>query len=374
MTSGLSDIPSERIGSQLKFARNTLRLTLSDVSTKLGLPISTISDMEHGKRRVTSSELFKLSRLYGRQLDFFLSAGRSSDSFGMLMRSLDKDSVSPKTIIEFQELCHSYSFLRDLLKAPSMPAPPDYSKRQPNWIEAEEIAEAERSSLGLNGQPIKDICDLLEAKRGIKVFHLPENPERFFGAFASDDSCGACFLINSKNPFRRRAFTVAHEYGHCIAHRDRLALIDYQESFDEKDQDERFANAFAAAFLMPRGTVIEVLSQVKSSEQVPMASAVIHLANYFGVSFETAGWRLVSLRKLPVEKWRTILSQHIPSTPLARFLGYGLDEAQPETLPRQYKFLCYQAFEQKLISFERLAELLRRNFYELQSELEAAEE
>lgn len=371
--SALSEISPQVVGRQLRLARNSLDLTLNNVSRQLGLVISAVSDIELGKRRVSGIELVKFSRLYGRPLDFFLRTSSSGNSFSALMRSLDETSVSKETIIRFQDLCHNYRFLRDLLKVPTMPSPPDYSPSQPNWTHAEEIAEAERVSLGLNGQPIRDISDLLETKRGVKIFHLPENPDKFFGAYVNDDACGACFLINAKNPLRRRTFTIAHEYAHCIAHKDRLAHIDYRQTFEDRNQHERFANAFAAAFLMPRGAVVQFLNQLSSSQRGPVALTLIQLANYFGVSLEAAGWRLVSLRKLAVDKWKQILGQRIPSTPLAKFLGYDKEDAEPEMLPRHYRFLCYEAYAEKLISFERLAELLHRNFHELKSEFGAAE-
>lgn len=365
----LTELSPKIIGNQLKSARTSLNLTLNDVSKQSKFPISTISDMERGKRQVSSTELFKFSKLYSRPLDFFLRTSSSGNSFNVLMRGLDENCVSRQTTIKFQDLCNNYSFLKDLLKSPDMPSPPDYSKNKPSWTEAEEIAEAERSSLGLNGQPIKDICDLLESKRGIKIFHLPENTERFFGAFTNDEACGACFLINSNNPLRRRTFTIAHEYGHYLAHRDQLAHIDYRETFGDRNQNERFANAFAAAFLMPRGSVAEVLNQLRSSEKSPIAVTMIQLANYFGVSFEATGWRLVALRKLETGKWKDILNQRIPSTPIAKFFGYDKENTEPEMLPRQFKFLCYQAYNQQLISFERLAKLLDRNYYELRQEI-----
>jgi len=363
-------ISPEVIGNQLRLARNSLDLTLNDVSHQINLPISTISDMERGKRQVTSIELFKFSRLYNRSVDFFIRNLHSGDSFNVLLRAVDERALSKESIIKFQSLCSDYIFLRDLLKMPDTVSPPDYSKKQPSLTDAEEIAEGERSALGLNGQPIKDICDLLDSKRGIKIFHLPENPDKFSGAFANDEACGACFLINLNHPTRRRTFTIAHEYAHCIAHRDKLAHIDYSEPFEDNSQNERFADAFAAAFLMPRGTVVEVLNQLKSDRKDPIALLIIQLAIYFGVSFEAAGWRLVSLRRLNKEKWHNILEQRIPSTPIARFLGYDIQgDYTPEMLPRRYKYLCYQSYNKRLISFERLAELLHRNFYELQDEL-----
>ena len=374
MTSiAVTDIPLKLIGDQLRFARNSINLTLQDVSNQLGLAVSTLSDMERGKRQVNSLELFKLSKLYCRPIDFFIR-GQISSSFSLLLRAVDETSISKESIVKFQSLCTNYSLLKNLMKSPDTSSPPDYSKPNLGLANAEEIAEVERSSLGLNGQPIKDVSDLLESKRGIMIFHLPENPNGFSGAFATNNDCGACFLINSTHPLRRRTFTIAHEYAHCIAHKDELAHIDFQPAFENKKQNERFADAFAAAFLMPRGAVLEVLSQFQSSKHNIMPMIIIQLANYFGVSFEAAGWRLVGLRKLSRDYWYDILDQHIPLTPIVKFFGYDKGESiEPEMLPRQYKYLCYQAYEQKVISFERLAELLNRNYHELRQEIGTSE-
>lgn len=365
---------SEMLGNRLRLARNSLDMTLNDISRQIGLPISTISDMERGKRQVSSIELFKLSKLYNRPVDFFFKTIQSSNSFNLLLRAVDESALSKESIMRFQDLCNNYSFLNNLLKTPDTPSPPDYSRRRPSLAEVEEIAERERSALGLNGQPIKDICDLLESKRGIKIFNFPEKTDRFFGAFTCDEACGACFLINSNNPARRRVFTIAHEYAHCIAHKGKLAYIDYNQPFVDTNPAERFADAFAAAFLMPKGSFIEVLNQLKSSKQDILALQIVQLAIYFGVSFEAAGWRLVGLQKLRKDKWYSILDQHIPSTPLAKFLGYDIqDSSKPDMLPNRYKYLCYQAYDKELISFERLAELLNKNFYELKNELGSQE-
>lgn len=366
----LTEISPQLIGTQLRIARNSINLTLQDVCNKLNFAVSTLSDIERGKRQVSSVELFKFSKLYGRPIEFFLKE-QSINSFALLLRAADETSISKKSIMKFQDLCNNFVFLKNLMKVPNVSSPPDYSRQEPNLSDAEEIAEIERSSLGLNGQPIKDVSDLLESKRGIMIFHLPEHSDTFSGAFAADSDCGACFLINANHPHRRRAFTIAHEYGHCIAHRNELAHIDFVSEFTNNKQNEKFADAFAAAFLMPRRTISEMMSQLKSSKEDSLPAIIIQLAIYFGVSFEAVGWRLVNLRKLTRESWYSILEQHIPSTPLAKFFGYEIRENEaPEILPNKYKYLCYQAFEQKKISFERLAELLNRNYYELRQEIE----
>jgi len=360
------------VGQALKHARAAMGFTLKQVSKSMGIAISTISEIESGKRRISAVELYRFAKLYQRPMSFFLEESETSASFAILMRAAGSASVSKETIINFHELCRSYRDLRKLVRAPEMPNPPDYSASRLTTLgQAEELAEAERSSLGLNGQPIKDICDLLEGKRGVKIFHLLEDAGRFSGAFTYDEQLGACFLINSHHPERRRTFTVAHEYAHCVAHRNQLAHIDTCPAFEIKNPRERFANAFAAAFLMPRHTVNEVLGQLVFPQKSALtAEVLVHLAMYFGVSFEAMGWRLVSLRRLSLSRWEELLSQQVPSSPTARLLGYCKEEEPPDTVPRQYKYLAYKAYETKLISFERLAELLRRNYYELKEEFE----
>lgn len=362
--------PPMALGHTLKHARTAIGLTLKQVSESIGLAVSTISEIESEKRRVSAIELHRFAKLYHRPITFFFEEDESSTSFALLLRAASTAPVTRETIIEFHELCRSYRDLRKLVGAPEMPSPPDYSSSNLTTLEqAEELAGAERGSLGLDGQPIRDIYDLLEAKRGIKIFHLPEDSETLSGAFACDEELGACFLINSLHPPLRRTFTVAHEYAHCITHRNQLAHIDAGTGFETRSPRERFANAFAAAFLMPRRTVNEVLSQVMSRHKTEISAEVIfHLAIYFGVSLEAAGWRLVSLRKLPLSKWEKLLSERVVSSPTAKLLGYYNEVDSPDTLPRQYKYLAYEAYRAKLISFERLAELLRRNYYELREE------
>ena len=360
------------VGQALKHARAAMDFTLKQVSKSMSIAMSTISEIESGKRRVSAVELYRFAKLYQRPISFFLEESETSASFAILMRAAGTTSVSKESIINFHELCRSYRDLRKLVRAPEMPSPPDYSASRLTTLgQAEELAEAERSSLGLNGQPIKDICDLLEGKRGVKIFHLPEDPEGCSGAFTYDEQLGVCFLINSHHPERRRTFTVAHEYAHCVAHRNQLAHIDACPTFEIKNPRERFANAFAAAFLMPRHTINEVLGQLVFPQKSMLAAEVlIHLAMYFGVSFEAIGWRLVSLRRLALSRWEELSSQQVLSSPIARLLGYCKEEGPPDTVPRQYKYLAYKAYGMKLISFEKLAELLRRNYYELKEEFE----
>lgn len=370
--SGKHTLP-EVLSEKISRARKSLGLTLQQVSSSIGFSISTLSEIENGKRRISAVELLKFAKLYEQPITFFLEQDKSTDSFSILFRASISDAppLSRQTVSRFHEYCQNYKELITQLGTPLAPSITDYSKAGlSTYEEAENLAETERGQLGLNGQPLKEIGELLESKKGVKIFYLPENPEIFSGAFVCDKELGHCFLINSLHHRLRRGFTIAHEYAHCLAHRNELAHIDIIDILDLKNPKERFANAFAAAFFMPRHSIIEMLSNLISKYNKSISfEVVISLAIYFGVSFEAAGWRLVSLRKLNRVDWDEIRSEWEEKSPIAKLLGYNNEIDTPDPLPRHYRYLANQAFTEKLISFERLAELLGRNYYELREEL-----
>lgn len=372
--SSLPDILSEKITE----ARKYFGLTLKQVSLTTGLSVSTLSDIENDKRRVSAVELYRFAQLYHKPISFFFEQERTTASFSILYRAaaLEEPPVSRQTISTFHELCRSYKELTTAVGTPSMPSITDYSGAGlTTFNDAEQLAETERSQLGLNGQPIRDIGELLESKRGVKIFNMPEDPEIFSGAFAYDEELGPCFLINSLHPKLRRTFTIAHEYAHCLAHRNELAHIDRYKLLDIASPRERFANAFAAAFLMPRHSVQEILSQLISRYEKGITfDIVIRLAVYFGISFEATGWRLVSLRRLSRGDWEEIREEWKIKYPTVILLGYQNELDVPETMPQHYRFLANKAYGKKLISFERLAELLGRNYFELREEFSKAKE
>jgi Zn-dependent peptidase ImmA (M78 family)/DNA-binding XRE family transcriptional regulator len=373
--SGKHNLP-EVLSEKISNARKSLGLTLQQVSSTIGFSVSTLSEIENGKRRVSAVELFKFAKIFDQPITFFLEQDESTDSFSILFRASISDAppLSRQTVSKFHEYCQNYKELITKLGTRLAPSITDYSKAElSTYEEAESLAETERSQLGLNGQPLKEIGELLESKKGVKIFYLPENPEVFSGAFAYDKELGPCFLINSLHPKLRRGFTTAHEYAHCLVHRNELAHIDSVDILSFKNPKERFANAFAAAFLMPRHSVSEMLSNLISKYDKSISfEVVISLAIYFGVSFEAAGWRLVSLRKINRIDWDEIRSEWEEKSPIATLLGYNNETDTPEPLPRHYRYLANQAFTEKLISFERLAELLGRNYFELREELHKA--
>lgn len=82
----------------------------------------------------------------------------------------------------------------------------------------------ERIGVGLG--KIGDILSSFELDLGIRVFFRPLKDGSISGLYAFDPAVGACVLVNSNHPRRRRAQTLAHEVGHFISDRSHADVLD----------------------------------------------------------------------------------------------------------------------------------------------------
>ena len=95
---------------------------------------------------------------------------------------------------------------------------------------------------------------------------------------------------------RRQAFTIAHEIGHHLLHKNEVsetlyrmyAIIGHQAPITI----EREANSFAAHLLMPEQIVRQLWEQEKQTDP---AAAVKKIAKRFEVSADAMRWRLHNL-------------------------------------------------------------------------------
>lgn len=116
------------------------------------------------------------------------------------------------------------------------------------------------------------------------------------GDFPTSDISGAyeratrTIFISDSEPYPRKAFTIAHEFGHIILHEHKDREIFYRlqilniDKEDEKEETE--ANWFASALLMPEKRVREYWTRKKDEGE---------LAKIFGVSYTAMHFRLKNL-------------------------------------------------------------------------------
>ena len=102
-----------------------------------------------------------------------------------------------------------------------------------------------------------------------------------------DDSIPAMIAINSKRPIQRQRYTCAHEICHFI--KDVGSYDPYSCTTGSKIYVERFAESFAAAFLMPRN---EVIRQSETYKQKLYPDDILRIAEYFGTSYQACRIRI----------------------------------------------------------------------------------
>jgi Zn-dependent peptidase ImmA (M78 family)/DNA-binding XRE family transcriptional regulator len=373
------------LGARLQAARRAIGLTQTEVGKELGMVTSTISAIEAGKRSVSGPELYRFAQIYKRPLAFFFSADPPTESpgFQYLFRQANEGVVDRPNIVKLEQLAADYQLIEELVDAEPLPLPPDYSGFGFSSTEdAETLAEMERSRLGLGDAPIKDLADLLDGQAGVRTFMLPVVNQRWSGLVVRDQRGRPCIAVNSKEDPYRRNFDLAHEYSHALVHLGRADRPDghvdaIPELTSRATAGERFVEAFAAAFLMPKRAVLDQLERaLRASGGQFTDEDLVRLAMHFGVSGQAMSLRLVALRTLARsvhdEYWKRASSFKA----LAEMLGYQVEDPPtfweaPVILPKRYRYLAFKAYEREIISVSKLAELLREDLFEVRGKLEA---
>ena len=111
------------------------------------------------------------------------------------------------------------------------------------------------------------------------------------GALVKRPGADPSILLNAEDSKNRKRFTCAHELGHFIRRTEEPEQYEYVDYRDRRsstgtDEEEKFANRFAANLLMP-----EFLVRSFHDQQLPE----FRMARKFGVSQEAMHVRLGSL-------------------------------------------------------------------------------
>lgn len=125
---------------------------------------------------------------------------------------------------------------------------------------------------------------------GYEVYQASFTDNAISGGANFQKQGGKIYLNRNDSPTRQR-FTLAHELGHCIMHREYyrngiLERIDMFRNPENHSQEEVEANAFAANLLMPEQMVREMWKRWGSTEI---------LADIFKVSLSAMSYRLYNL-------------------------------------------------------------------------------
>ena len=389
-------IDAAQIGLRLRAARERCGLSQQAVAGALNIPRTAVTNIETGNRAVSTLELAKLAELYRQNAARFIEENQTetNDLSIVLPRALQEATSGP----EFQaamdriiDLCREGASLRHMLDQDFELNLPDYAAKISTVGEAirhaEIVALEERRRLGLGNAPASNIAELISSQ-GIWVAASDDLPNAVSGLFLNHASVGFAVLVNGAHAPVRRRFSYAHEYGHALL--DRIETVRFTQRLNAGELIEKRANAFAAAFLMPANGVSELLRRLDKGQPSRQSQIVYDVANdaateseirprtgsqaitfqdvraisrHFGVSYESAVWRLKSLGYLGAAETESLMTQKDKSLRLAEILKIRIDEISPppddreQELPGQLARLSIEAYRRGEISQGRLREL-----------------
>ncbi len=203
--------------------------------------------------------------------------------------------------------------------------------------------------------PLYGLSNILE-NGGIKVRVADFGFPKTWGFSVGKGEGGPAIIINTGRYLtaERQLFTLAHELGHLILHHHT-----YEPSIEsEHAGEEKEANEFAGSFLLPQKAFVDTWD---ACEGLSFVTKVLKVKSIFSVSYQTVLIRLNASggatglselnRKFAIDYKRTYCHD------LKNF--YEPFSLSPSMLtPVRFSSLVKRAYEEKLVTFPRAAQML----------------
>ena len=236
----------ETIASNLIRYRKGMCLSQEKLAKIVGITRQSINNYEKAKTLPDSQTLSALAKALAVTLDDLLRI-EEERLLNFRFRAHGNFNKQPQLATQVWRALETYNTLEQAVGLPPY-APESTPCLQliGNEKRIATIANQFRRRLGLGDAPI---CNLFEATEeiGLKVWRQPLAIKGFFGLSACSANQGAFVLVNNHEiTIERQLFTLAHEIGHLIFHRD-----EYQDSLvKEETKDEEPAREDVATTLL----------------------------------------------------------------------------------------------------------------------------
>ena len=284
-------------------------LSLLEVSRRTHMPVARLSQIVGGED-ASLAEMRKLSKALRIPLSTLVAGDeeQGQERVSVLLRQTldqrERNTTSSMAIISEQ--------LRDVFEvAAGIPAQNGwldlFRGLQANVEQAESFAAIFRRAFAQldDHEPFRFLSQTLE-ELGVLIAFGRDPQTEGVSAFAG----GHAVILLAPRSFRpRMLFTLAHETGHLVArHGQRnedFAFMDSEvggESGNNRQNEERFADAFASCLLLPGPGVLRTLELVRQHFRAsgPLGDVeILALSRIYNVSFEVAARRCEHLGLLP---------------------------------------------------------------------------
>jgi Zn-dependent peptidase ImmA (M78 family)/transcriptional regulator with XRE-family HTH domain len=342
------------LGSNIRRQMKLQGLTIPELASRIGMGTAAVSNLLNGKTEPKSSTLIKLAEALGVSFPDLLAPAPRLDS----LRFRTARSLSGREKASRDQLLHdtalwlaNYRLLEELVKDKS-----EYLLSPSGFDSPNTAAVQVRKGLGLDGAgPVHNSIGLMD-EAGIKLRIRPFGFRKTFGLSIGQADGGPAIIINSEAgiSIERQIFTIAHELGHLVLHKESYAA----GREEEIDVEEAEADSFAGRFLVPDEGLRATWEALRGLHWI---DAVLRAKKEYKVSYQTILHRLKDL--YPALRVRQ-LEREFAVQYNVRF-GHDLkDHYEPEALSSsdlvesRFLGLVRTALETEAISMSRAAEML----------------
>ena len=290
---------------------------MTRLADALGVDLRSITGYEKGEFEPSASNLEKIAECLRFPISFF---GLEEE-----LQLIDKDAASFRSLSKMSAAQRDVALYSGALTVTlnhaieqrfELPATklPDLRDAAP------EVAAAElRRYWDMGEQPIKNVIHLLESQ-GVRVYSLAIDAAEV-DAFSMWRQQIPYVFLNTLKSSERARFDAMHELGHLVLHR--------HGSPDGGQEVEKAANDFAAAFLMPRSSVLAYVPKFLSLD------ILVKLKKIWGVSVAALAFRLQRLGLLSEWQYRDLAIQ---------INKRGYRKQEPDSMPRETSQILAKAF------------------------------
>ncbi len=317
----LEQLSNRLIGYRVKAARESAGWNQERLAAALGFnDRQSISDIENGKRRLQADELVTLSDALDRDIEFFLNPFAVAGEAQFSWRASNELPEAPLDDFELQagQWIGLLRWLREQEHGRVNPLKQSLRLTTESTFE-EAIARAEDlvHTLELGKIPAERLIECVEQKLDIPVIFVDTvtTPEghSISGATCHLQDLGV-ILINRNENEARRFYDLAHELFHALTWDAMQPEHRESNSFEERGRTKRIeqlANNFAAALLMPRTSLEQLIDQRRIEDVDHLAS----VASELRVAPVALAWRLFNMRWIGEETCKALKQEHQrPST------------------------------------------------------------
>jgi Zn-dependent peptidase ImmA (M78 family)/DNA-binding XRE family transcriptional regulator len=361
----------QEIGERLRTARSRSGLTQEDVSQKLSMARTTLVAIEKGQRRIRPNELRELAELYQVPINTLLRNSAIHVDLVPRFRALAQtdEASGMKAAQVLNSLATAEVELEQRLGQPlKMNYPPEFPIQGGDVrAQAEDVAMEMRHRFGIGLSPIMDVVSLLELEVGMRIFIRPLPNSSISGLFVYDEQLGGCMLLNQNHPRERRAISGCHEFGHFVSARKSPDMVDLAHA--PQTREDRFANYFAMAFMMPAIVIRRKFQEMKQESGRFSPRHLILLAHYFNVSEEALCRRLEDLGLVPAGTWDSLKDRGFSAETVRQVLGDRAEKNEAVMPPRLW-LLAAEAYRKEIFDEGQLAKMLCMDRIELRTMLD----